>query len=98
MVIPDDASVHLLTSELRALLTRNELVEGVNLLLTRQDHRLLVQIMAVSIGTLGVLLASLSDPTELDDDRDSLTRRITPGEARRMQDDCSYSASVSGVM
>jgi hypothetical protein len=39
----------------------------VNLLLTRQDDRLTIQIMAISTGTLGVLLASLSDPAELDD-------------------------------
>ena len=45
--------------------------------------------MVVSIATLGLLLASLSDPTELED-RGSLTRRITPGEGRRMPDDWEY--------
>jgi hypothetical protein len=74
---------------LRVLLTREGLVEGVDLLLARQDDRLLVQIMAVSVGTLGVLLASLSDSEELND-RGSLTRRITPGEARRTPDDWEY--------
>jgi len=43
------------------------MVEGENLILTRQDDRLLIQIMAISTGTLGVLLASLSDPAELED-------------------------------
>ena len=88
-MVPDDAMVTLLTDELRVLLTREGLVEGVNLLLTRQDDRLLVQIMAVSVGTLGVLLASLSDSEELND-RGSLTRRITPGEARKTPDDWGY--------
>jgi hypothetical protein len=76
----DDPLVPLLTDELYGLLTSEHLVDGVNLLLTRQDDRLVIQIMAVSIGTLGMLLASLSDPSELDDPG-SLTRRITPGEA-----------------
>jgi len=88
-MVPEDAMVSLLTDELHALLTREGLVEGVNLLLTRQDDRLLVQIMAVSVRTLGVLLASLSDPAELDD-RGSLTRRITPGEARGTPSDWEY--------
>lgn len=88
-MVPDDAMVSLLTGELRTLLTRKGLVEGVNLLLTQQDDWLLVQIMAVSIATLGVLLVSLSDSAELED-RGSLTRRITPGEARRMPDDWEY--------
>jgi hypothetical protein len=88
-MIPDDAMVIRLTDELHALLTREGLVQGVNLLLRRQDDRILVQIMAVSIRTLGVLLASLSNPAELDD-RDSLTRRITPDEAHRTPDDWEY--------
>jgi len=85
----DDPMVPLLTGELYGLLTRGCLVEGVNLLLTRQDDRLVIQIMAVSVGTLGVLLASLSDPAELDDP-DSLTCRITPGEVRRKPGDWEY--------
>jgi hypothetical protein len=88
-MIPDDAMVTLLTDELHVLLTREGLVEGANLLLRRQDARIMVQIMAVSVRTLGVLLASLSDPAELDD-RGSLTRRITPDEARRTPDDWEY--------
>ena len=86
---PDDAIVSLLTDELCALLTRGGLVEGVNLRLARQDDRLLVQIMAASTRTLGVLLASVSDPAELDDPG-SLTRRITPGDARKALDDWEY--------
>ena len=88
-MVPDDAMVILLTDELHVLLTREGLVEGVNLLLRQQDDRILVQIMAVSVRTLGVLLASLSDPAELDDRR-SLTRRITPGEAHGTPDDWEY--------
>ena len=86
---PDDAIVSLLTDELYALLTREGLVEGVNLLLARQDDRLLVQIMAASTRTLGVLIASVSDSAELDDPG-SLTRRITPGETRKTPDDWEY--------
>jgi hypothetical protein len=81
--------VPLLTDELYRLLTREHLVDGVNLLLTRQDDRLAIQIMAISTGTLGALLASLSDPAELDDPG-SLTCRITPGEVRRGPDDWEY--------
>lgn len=89
-MVLDDAMVSLLTDELRALVTREDLLERVNLLLTLQGDRLLVQIVAVSVRTLGVLLASLSNPAELDD-RSSLTRRITPGaEARRVPDDWEY--------
>lgn len=88
-MVPDDAMVTLLTDEMHLLLTRGGLVEGVNLLLKRQNDRILVQIMAVSVRTLGVLLASLSDSAELDD-RGSLTRRITPGEAHRTPNDWEY--------
>lgn len=85
----DDPMVALLTGELRRLLTRERLIEGANLLLTRQGDRLMIQIMAVSTGTLGVLLAGLSDPAELDDPG-SLTCRITPGVARGKPDDWEY--------
>jgi hypothetical protein len=53
----------------------------VNLRITREDRRALIHIMAVSTGSLGMLLAALSDPAELDDP-DSLTRRITSGDQR----------------
>jgi hypothetical protein len=65
------------------------LVEGANLLLTRQDDRLAIQIMAISTGMLGELLANLTDPAELDDPG-SLTCRITPGEVRRGRGDWEY--------
>jgi hypothetical protein len=81
--------VALLTDELYGLLTGERLVEGVNLLLAWQDDRLVIQIMAVSIGTLGVLLASLSEAAELDDPG-SLTCRITPGEVRGRPGDWEY--------
>jgi hypothetical protein len=61
----------------------------VNLYLARRDDRLVIQIMAVTTETLGVLLASLSDRAELDDSS-SLTRRITPGELRRGPDEWEY--------
>jgi hypothetical protein len=85
----DDPMVPLLIEELYRLLTRGRLVEGPNLLLTRQDDRLAIQIMAITTGTLGVLLASLTDPAELDDPG-SLTCRITPGEVRRGPGDWEY--------
>jgi hypothetical protein len=85
----DDPMVSLLTDELYGLLTRERMVEGENLILTRQDDRLLIQIMAISTGTLGVLLASLSDPAELEDSG-SLTRRITPGEMPGRPDQWKY--------
>ncbi len=85
----DDPMVPLLIDELYRLLTCGRLVEGANLLLTRQDDRLAIQIMAISTGTLGVLLASLTDPAELDDPG-SLTCRITPGEVRRRPGDWEY--------
>jgi len=53
----DDPMVPMLTDELHELLTRERLVEGVNLLLTHQNDWLLIQIMAISTGRLGVLLA-----------------------------------------
>lgn len=84
-----DPIVPQLTNELYGLLTRERLVEGANLLLSRQDDRLAIQIMAISTGTLGVLLASLSDPAELEDPG-SLTCRITPGEVQKGSDDWEY--------
>ncbi|MGD0377658.1 MAG: hypothetical protein ABSB01_24130 [Streptosporangiaceae bacterium] len=85
----DDPMIRLLADDLYGLLTREHLIEGANLLLTTQDDRLVIQIMAISTGTLGVLLASLSDSAELDDSG-SLTRRITPGEARSGADQWGY--------
>jgi hypothetical protein len=45
--------------------------------------------MACSTGTLGVLLASLSDDGELGDPG-SLTRRITPGEGQGRPGEWAY--------
>jgi hypothetical protein len=85
----DDPVVPLLIDELHGLLTREGLVEGVNLYLARQDDRLVIRIMAVTTEALGVLLAGLSDPAELDDSS-SLTCRITPGEVRRGPSEWEY--------
>ena len=85
----DDPIVPLLIDELHGLLTREGLVEGVNLHLARHDNRLVIQIMAVTTDALSVLLASLSDPAELDDSS-SLTRRITPGDVRRGPGEWEY--------
>lgn len=64
----DDPMVPLLIEELRGLLTGEDLVDAVNLHMTRQDGWLLLHIMAVSFGRLGILLATtLSDPAELGD-------------------------------
>ena len=49
----------------------------------------MIRIMAVTTEALGVLLASLSDPAELDDSS-SLTCRITPGEVRRGPGEWEY--------
>jgi hypothetical protein len=85
----DDPIVPLLIDELHGLLTREGLVEGVNLHLARRDDRLVIRLMAVTTEALGVLLASLSDPAELDDSS-SLTCRITPGEVRRGPGEWEY--------
>jgi hypothetical protein len=68
-----------LTGELRDLLTRDGLYIAANLLFVQNDDRLNIQIMAATSDSLGVLLATLSDPGELDDPG-SLSRRIAPGD------------------
>jgi len=73
----DEPMVPRLIEELRELLTSEDLVDAVNLRMTLQDGWLLLHIMVVSIGKLGVLLAILSDPTELENPS-SLSCRITP--------------------
>jgi len=42
----DDPMMRLLADDLYGLLTREHLIEGANLLLTTQDDRLVIQIMA----------------------------------------------------
>jgi hypothetical protein len=78
---PDDAMAALLIRELHQLLTGEGIAEAVNLRITQEDRRVLIHVMGVSTGSLGMLLAALSDPAELDDP-DSLTCRITPGDHR----------------
>jgi hypothetical protein len=73
--LPDDPIYPLMT-ELYDLLTREDITEGANLLLDRRDNWVLMQIMGASTTKLGLLLASLSDPEELEN-RASLTRRLT---------------------
>lgn len=67
-----------LIGELRARLIGTGLTEGVNLLLRADNKTVQVHLMAVRLGRLGMLLATLSDPAELPDPR-SLSSRITPG-------------------
>ena|SRR5450432_3763047 len=67
-----------LIGELRDRLIGNGLTDGVNLVL-RADHEVVqVHLMAVSLGRLGMLLATLSEPAELADPG-SLSSRVTPG-------------------
>ena len=77
---PDDPLVPLLVDELRELLISSGITHGVNLRLVQADDRVLIHIMAVSIGNLGMLLATLTDQAELGD-LTSLSCRITPGDA-----------------
>jgi hypothetical protein len=70
-----------LIGELRNFLVGGGLLEGINLHITEQDDWLQLDIMAVSMGSLGVLLATLSDPAELNDPN-SLTCRITSADHR----------------
>ena len=67
--------------ELHNLLVDGGLFEGINLHISEQDGRVQLYIMTVSTGDLGVLLATLGDPAEINDP-DSLTCRITPGDHR----------------
>jgi len=77
---PDDPLVPLLIDELRELLISSGITHGVNLRLVHADDRVLIHIMAVSIGNLGMLLSTLTDQAELGD-LTSLSCRITPGDA-----------------
>jgi hypothetical protein len=86
--------VPLLIEELRKLLIAGGLVQGVNLHVAWQDDQVLLHVMAVSIGSLGGLLAILSDQAELDDPA-SLSRRITPGEGRSRPDRWQYELIAS---
>jgi len=63
---------------LRDALGGTGLAEGVNLLVRAGDGVLEVHLMAVDLGRLGLLLATLSDPAELADPG-TLSHRIAPG-------------------
>ena len=67
-----------LISELRASLISTGLTEGANLVLRADNEMVQVHLMAVHLGRLGMLLATMSDPDELADPG-SLSSRITPG-------------------
>lgn len=86
---PDDPIEPPLIGELRSLLVGSGLLEGINLHITVQEGWVQIYIMTVSIGSLGVLLATLSDAAELDDPN-SLTWRITPGDHRAARDLWQY--------
>jgi hypothetical protein len=77
--LPADPMAPVLIRELRDLLTGEDIAQGANLLITQRDDWVQVHIMAISTGRLGALLATLSDPAELNDP-DSLSCRITPGD------------------
>lgn len=70
-----------LIGELRNLLVGGGLLEGINLHITEQDGWVQLHVMTVSTSSVGVMLATLSDPAELNDPA-SLTSRITPGDHR----------------
>jgi len=91
---PDDPMKPALIGELRNLLVGGGLLEGINLRITAQDGWVQLHIMAVSMGSLGVLLATLSDPAELDDPN-SLTCRITPADHRVGPDVWQYELIAS---
>jgi hypothetical protein len=91
---PANAMVALMVGELHIALISSSLFEGINLHVTQQDDRALIHIMAVSTSSLGVLLATLTDPAELDDP-DSLSRRITPGDRRTGPDQWQYELAAS---
>lgn len=67
-----------LIGELRGRLIGAGLTDGVNLVLRADEEVVQVHLMAVSLGRLGMLLATLSDLAELADPG-SLSSRITPG-------------------
>jgi len=86
---PGDPIVPALTGELRNVLTSGGLFEGINLHITHQDGWVQLHIMAVSIGSLGVLLATISDQAELGD-LTSLSCRITPADRLFAPDQWQY--------
>ncbi len=89
-----DSMTALMLSEVRTALISTGLFEGINLHVTQQDDRAVIHIMAVSTSSLGVLLATLTDPAELDNP-DSLSCRITPGDRRTGPDQWQYELTAS---
>jgi hypothetical protein len=75
---PDEGPVPALLDELRALVIREGITEGVNLHVSEEGGRARLHLMAVDLGRVGLLLATLSDSAELGD-QGSLSWRITPG-------------------
>jgi|ERR1022692_1147066 hypothetical protein len=67
-----------LAGELRRRLIGEGLADGVNMLVDVQDGVARVHVMAVDLGRLGLLLATLSDVPELPDPG-SLSSRLAPG-------------------
>lgn len=88
-ISPENTVEPELLGKLRNLLVDGGLFEGINLHISEQDGRVQMYIMTVSTGDLGVLLATLSDPAEINDPG-SLTRRITPGDHRVRPDLWQY--------
>lgn len=91
---PADPMTALMISELRTALISSGLFEGINLHITADGDRAVIHIMAVPTSSLGVLLATLTDPAELGDP-DSLSRRITPGDCRTGPDQWQYELAAS---
>lgn len=84
----------LMLSELRMTVISSGLFEGINLHVAEQDDRAVIHIMAVFTSSLGVLVATLTDPAKLDDP-DSLSCRITPGDRRTGPDQWQYELAAS---
>jgi hypothetical protein len=86
---PGDPIVPALVGELRNLLITGSLFESISLHITQRDGWVQLHIMAVSIGSLGVLLATISDQAKLGD-LNSLSGRITPADCRFAPDQRQY--------
>ena len=83
-----------LIRELHNLLVGGGMFEGINLNVSEHDGRVQLHIMAVTTCSLGMLLATLSNPAELDD-LNSLTCRITPADRRSGKDLWQYELIAS---
>lgn len=90
----DDPIEPTLIGELRNLLVSGGLLESINLRINEQDGWVQLHVMAVSMSSVGVLLATLSDEAELDD-LNSLSCRITPADHRVGPDPWQYELITS---